>query len=282
MKNTIGINLWNWMITLGPDAASLIPRIRAMGFDAVEIPLGTDDIDSTSLRDADLDAELEVSFCVSMGKGYDLSSFDSKSRQCAENHLRRCCCCAGEFGGGLICGPIYTGGGKVHLLNADDRAREWSHAVEGLRRIADYASDFGVRLAIEPINRYRTSVINTVEQALDMTEQIARSNVGILFDSYQANIEEADPAAALEAALLAKKLFHFHSCENHRGVPGTGHVPWNAYFSLLKKHHYNGHITIEAFMPGGLDAGWIPPKMDPDQRARAGLQFLKKCEEVYT
>lgn len=275
MRNPIGINLWNWMVRLSDGADALIPRIKELGFSAVEIPMDTLEHDWDALGRAIRAAGLRVSLCVSMGKGLDLSSFDPEVRARTAEYLRACCRCAQALHAEVLCGPLYSGGGKAHLLPPEQREAEWALAVDGLRSLAQYAEERCLRLAVEPINRYRTSVVNNVSQALQMVREICCENVGILFDTYQANIEEADPVEALREVLRAGRLFHFHACENHRGVPGSGHIPWQPLLSALREFAYEGHITMETFLPGGLDAGWLPPAETPDQRAAAGLGYLK-------
>lgn len=112
--------------------------------------------------------------------------------------------------------PVYAGGAKAHNLNIDDRKREWELAVNGLKEMADIARECGVVIGVEPVNRYRTSVVNTVEQALQMVADIDKANIQILFDTYQANIEESNVCTALEIVLKAGKLAHFHACENNK------------------------------------------------------------------
>ena len=129
---------------------------------------------------------------------------------------------------------------------------------------------------MEPLNRYRTSVINTVEQVLRLLADVDRANVGIHYDTYHACLEEADLLASLETALQSGKVTHFHACGNNRGAPGDGIVPWGDVFALLKKYGYDGHVTMETFAPGGLDASWVNVHGTPDEVAARGVHFLKR------
>ena len=131
-------------------------------------------------------------------------------------------------------------------------------------------------LAVEAVNRYRTSVVNTTAQALAMVRDINSPHVGILFDTYQSCIEDEDVCAALESVLRAGKLLHFHACANHRGAPGTGHLPWERLLGLLRDYGYQGHITMETFCPGGLDPSWYPLAESQDALAEQGLSYLHR------
>lgn len=273
--NRIGINLWNWSSRPFENFEGLIEKTAALGFDAVELPMGElEAVDWNGVRQAAERDHLEITLCASLPVGSDISNFEELPRKKAEDYLLRCCEIGGILGAKVLSGPIYSGGGKRHLLNEEMKKREWEYAVSGLRNVARKAEENGLKLGIEPINRYRTSVVNRAEQGLAMCEDIGESNVGLLYDTYQANIEEKNVALALETVLKNQKLAHLHTCENHRGAPGSGHIEWKEIAWLLKKYEYEGHCTMELFCPGGLDASWETTE-DRDREAADGLRYLK-------
>jgi len=148
-----------------------------------------------------------------------------------------------------------------------------------LKPVAYYAGQRGVQLAIEPLNRFETDFINTVEQGMDLVGRIGASNVGFLLDTFHMNIEEKDIAAAIRKA--GSKVFHFHSCENDRGTPGTGHVEWKEVASALREINYQGPVVIEAFTTEITEIAravslWRPLAPSQDSLARDGLRFLQK------
>lgn len=273
--NRIGINLWNWSNRPFEDFEGLIEKTATFGFDAVELPMGELDVNWDRVRQAAERNHLEITLCASLPVGSDISNFEESARQQAETYLLRCCEIGGILGAKVLSGPIYSGGGKRHLLDEEKKKKEWEYAVSGLRNIARKAAENGMKIGIEPINRYRTSVVNRAEQGLAMCEDIGESNTGLLYDTYQANIEEKDVAQALEFVLKKQKLVHLHTCENHRGAPGSGHIAWKEIARLLKEYGYEGHCTMELFCPGGLDASWAAEK-DRDKEAKDGLHFLKR------
>ena len=235
--NKLGINLWNWALGLSDACCGLPTKAAKMGFTALELPMTQPTI-SPTLRDV---------------------------RTSTMQYLTDCLQTGATLGAVVLAGPLYAGGGKRHTLPPAEAAREWELAVTGLQELSRRAEECGIRLALEPLNRYRTSVINTVEQLLPMLEDIGCDNV-----------EEADLLASLETALKSGRVTHFHACANNRGAPGDGIVPWDAVMRLLQQYGYAGHITMETFAPGGLDASWVNVHGTPDEVALRGLHFLQR------
>jgi len=148
-----------------------------------------------------------------------------------------------------------------------------------LKPVADYAGQRGVQLAIEPLNRFETDFINTVEQGLDLVGRVGATNVGLLVDTFHMNIEEKDIPAAIRKA--GSKVFHFHSCENDRGTPGAGHVEWKEVVSALREINYQGPVVIEAITTEITEIAravslWRPLAPNQDSLAQEGLRFLQK------
>lgn len=271
--NKIGINLWNWSATPYEDFVKWINHAANLGFAAVELPMAKLDVPWEEIKKVIDERKLEVTLCASLPLGRDISNFKQEDRENARNYLLQCCEIGGFLGAKVLVGPMYSGGGKCHLLDEEQKKIEWDYAVCGLREIAEAAAKNYLCLGVEPINKYRTSMVNTAKQGLQMINDIDMDNVGLLFDTYQANIGESDIAGALREVAREGKLAHFHACENHRGVPGTGHIDWKALAKVLKEEKYTGHYTMEAFCAGGLDAPWICEE-DRDAEAKRGLEYL--------
>ena len=98
-----------------------------------------------------------------------------------------------------------------------------------------------------------------------------------MYDTFHANIEERDIAAAVRT--LAPVLAHIHISENHRGTPGEGLVRWTETFAALKANGYDGWLTIEAFGPSlpDLPAMCIWRELFDSEMglARRGLAFMR-------
>jgi D-psicose/D-tagatose/L-ribulose 3-epimerase len=273
--NPIGINLWNWTGNFNASSIKYIEKAASIGYTAIEIGLENTEFDLGLVSKAIEDNNLAVTICAALGKGRDISSFNEEIRENTKQYMKQCFYIAKKLGAKLFVGPVYAGGGKAHLLNPSDKKREWKLAVDGLKEMADEAKGHGISIAIEPINRYRTSVVNTIEQALQMIKDIDKENVGILFDTYQANIEEKNIFEALKLACKSGKLLHVHFSDSNRGAPGMGHIDFNLAVSILKDYKYKGHITVETFANGIFDSGWVILDL-PDNVARIGIDTIKK------
>lgn len=273
--NYLGINLWNWLPALSRDCVGLPTRAAEMGFTAVELPMTTTQ-PIPELEQEIRDLGLGVTLCAALGPGKDLSSFDPQVRASTMEYLTQCLETGVRAGASVLAGPLYAGGGKRHALPPEEKEREWELAVTGLQELSRRAGEYGIKLAIEPLCRYRTSVVNTVDQGLAMIRDVDSPNLGLHYDTFHACLEEADLIASLEKALDSGRVYHFHACANNRGGPGEGILPWDRVLPLLKEKNYPGHVTMETFAPGGLDASWVHVHPQPDEVARRGINFLRR------
>jgi len=134
---------------------------------------------------------------------------------------------------------------------------------------------------MEPLNRFETDLVNTVEQGLDLCDRIGRANVGLLLDTFHMNIEEKSFTEAMASA--GDRLFHMQVAENDRGTPGSGHVPWDEVFRALDAVGYNGSVVIESFLPTVAEIAravslWRPVAPSMDALARDGYAFIRACQ----
>ncbi|MFA9403185.1 MAG: TIM barrel protein, partial [Anaerolineales bacterium] len=135
-----------------------------------------------------------------------------------------------------------------------------------------------IRLAFEPLNRFETDLINIVDQGLKLIDDVGAPNLGLHLDTFHMHLEEKNSATAIKDA--GKRLFHFHACENDRGVPGTGQVDWGGVFQALVEIEYQGAVVIESFTPEVKSIAravciWREIAPDQDTIARDGLKFIK-------
>lgn len=177
----------------------------------------------------------------------------------------------------MLAGPMYSETGKTALRSEVQKAQQWQWAEENLRVAADIAADRGIRLAIEPLNRFETDFVNTVEQGLELVARIDRNNVGLLLDTFHMNIEERSIPAALRTA--GDRLFHFHACANDRGTPGKDHLPWREIVAALEAVGYDGPWVIESFTPDNKEIAravslWRSLASSQDYLAADGRTFL--------
>src|SRR3954468_19420176 len=167
---SIGVSTWLWCSPLSDGQLSeLAPRVRAWGFDAIELPIETL-IDWDPIQAALLLADLGLSAttCAVMSEGRDLTTEDRVARSATQAYLKGCVDAAHVVGSRVVAGPIYAPVGRLWRIDGPDRERAIARVTEGLRPVAEYAGEQGVTLALEPLNRFETSLINTVEQALEV------------------------------------------------------------------------------------------------------------------
>lgn len=274
--NRLGINLWNWSVAPMADIPALIRRAAKLGFTAVELPMLGAELPLEAIRSTLAETGMEVTLCAGSSPERSLASFEEVQRTAARTFLTDCLGIAETLGAKVLCGPMYGGRVNCRALPPGEAAREWELAVTGLSALAPLAADAGCVLALEPLHRYRTSMVNTAGQALRLVSDIGHKAVGVHFDTFHANMEERNVPAALRSVLEGGKLYHVHACGNDRGAPGTGHLPWGDIFTVLRRGGYTGHVTMETFCPGGMDAAWHSPDLGPDQVAKDGLACLLK------
>jgi D-psicose/D-tagatose/L-ribulose 3-epimerase len=272
-----GVNLMVWTTRVGKPQDALFARIRAWGFDGVELFLSPEEpADIASVKQTLDRLSLERTTCSVLPREFHLVSADPAVRSRGVDYLSRCVERTAELGAKVMCGPLYAGLG---LMTGSRRTeKEWDRAVQGLRSVAARAEKLGVTLCIEPLNRFETYFLNTLQDASRLVHDIGASNVRIHFDTFHSNIEELQPAAALRA--VAKDLGHVHISENDRGVPGSGHVDWRGVLSVLGEIGYDGWLTIESFAepePELASAASIWRDLAPsgDELAHRGLNFIK-------
>jgi D-psicose/D-tagatose/L-ribulose 3-epimerase len=255
--------------------------VRDIGYDIFELCVEAPELlTADAVRSAAERVGLQITVCGAFGVQRDVSHEDPAARRAGIGYLRQCVDLAAVVGSPHVAGPMYSATGKARMLPSKDREQQWTWAATSLREVADYAAERGVRLAIEPLNRFETDLINTVEQGLRLCERIGRDNVGLLLDTFHMNIEEKNIGDAIRQA--GGKIFHFQAAENDRGTPGSGHLPWNEIFEALRDIDYRGAIVVESFLPTLREIAravslWRPVAPSMDTLARDGLAFLRSA-----
>lgn len=272
-----GANAFIWTESFGPKHFDLLPRLKAGGFDGIEIGvIAPASVPSSAIRKDLEKAGLECTTCSIIPRGLSLTAADADIRRKARSHIEDCLKTSADLGARIICGPLYS---PVGYFSGQRRTGdEWRRAVESWQEIAPVAARLGVEVAIEPLNRFETYFLNTVEDTARFCDEIGSANVGILADTFHANIEEKSIGPALRKA--GKHLKHIHSCENDRGIPGSGNVNWPEFFSTIKSIQYDCWLVIESFgfSLGELSAAasiWRDLAADPESIAFEGVKFLR-------
>jgi D-psicose/D-tagatose/L-ribulose 3-epimerase len=275
----IGVNTWVWVSPFSTENFDLLPKVKEMGFDVIEIALeNIARIDGPLLRRMAEDNGLAITVCAACGPTRDISSEDAEIRREGVQYLLEGVRFAETVGSTLFSGPVYSAVGKARLISPAQRQREREWCLENLRQVGRHASDAGVTIGVEPLNRFETDMINLVDQAVDLIEEVGDPAYKIHIDVFHANIEEKDLPGAIRRA--GRRLGHFHACENDRGTPGTGHVDWTGIRDALCDIGYEGAVVIESFTPGTVEiakaaAIWRPLAPSQDALASEGVRFLR-------
>ena len=276
----IGANTFIWRSPFSTESdLDLVDKLSTMGFDLIEVAIEDPElIDRESLKKALEGKGLGVVTCGAFGPGRNISSLAAGERDAAKDYLAWMIDAAQYLGSEVVTGPMYSAVGKDRLEDPGDREKEWQFAVDGLREMCGVAAEKGIKLAFEPLNRFETDLINVVDQGWKLIDEVGAPNLGFHLDTFHMHLEEKDSAAAIRKA--GNRLFHFHACENDRGVPGTGQVDWKGVFQALDEIEYKGAVVIESFTPEVKSIAravciWREIAPDQDTIARDGLKFIK-------
>ena len=243
----IGVNTLLWTAGVTEAHLPLIGKAKELGLDGIELAT----FDFASFPAAAARRELEAQgmpgiLCSALVAGMSLATDDAALRARTVEFLQSGVRATAEAGLSLFIGPFCSAVGYLPGRRRTDE--EWKRCVDGLQQLGAYAQGFGVRVAVEPLNRFETFFLNTAADALRLCEEVAHPNIGVLYDTFHANIEEKNQATAIR--LLGKHIFHVHTCENDRGIPGSGPIDWPGVIGALKEIGYDDWLVIESFGPG--------------------------------
>jgi D-psicose/D-tagatose/L-ribulose 3-epimerase len=276
-----GVNTQIWVAPFQQSDIGLIDKVAALGFEVIELGFFSAEppFKIADVRQRLKDVGISAGVCSFLSADRDISSSDASARARGVEFMKAMIATTAALGGEILSGPLYAELFRKRYLPNDERAREWERTVSSLREIAESAATHGVTIALEPLNRFETDFMNLSEQAVRLCEDVGADAVGILLDTFHMGIEEKKQGEAIRGA--AKHLKHFHACENDRGSPGTGQVPWGEVRDALKSVGYDGIVAIEGFNPEIVDLAngaciWRPMAPSPDRLAGDGVNFLKK------
>ncbi len=273
-----GASTFIWTSPFSNRSLDLVDKVKDLGFDLIEVCVeDPSTIDAAAIRNRLAAVGIGATVCGAFGPDRDLSSDDPRVRENGITYLKRCVDIAVNLGARSVVGPMYSAVGRTQMVEQDIRRAQRRLAAESIRIAADHAAPEGIRLGIEPLNRFETDLINTVEQGLVLLDEIDRANVGFLLDTFHMNIEEKSIPSAIRAA--KGRIVEFHACSSDRGTPGEDHLPWPAIVAALAETGYDGPVVIEAFTPAIKEiaravALWRPLAESEDALAGNGLRFL--------
>lgn len=276
----IGFNLLLWGPQLQQDQFPLLDSLKAAGYDGVELPIFAPDeahykVIGQALKDKGLRS---TAVTVIPDEARSPISPDAACRAASVDYLKSIVDSCHAAGTEILMGPyhqplgVFSGSGPT--------PDEWNRAAEVHREVAGYAQQAGVKLIIEWLNRFECYFITTMAQGAEYAALVDHPNFGTMFDTFHANIEEKDPAAALKKYIGS--VGHVHISENDRGTPGTGHAAIRESIAVLKEHDYQGWLTIEAFgraLPelAAATRVWRDLFPTPEEVYTQGIAYIREC-----
>jgi D-psicose/D-tagatose/L-ribulose 3-epimerase len=281
LEVTFGASTWLWTSPFNTGSIEeIFPKVSSMGFDVVEIAVEDPSIiDRRKLMDGLRKYDLEAVICGAFGPSRDLTHEDEAvHRKCFE-YVDACFDLCNTVGAKFLAGPMYSAVGKARMVPADQRKKEWELAVKNIRKVCKMAQAKGLAIALEPLNRFESDLVNNVDDVLRLINEVDHPAARIALDGFHMNIEEPDIVSAFAKA--GDKLIHVQVSENYRGTPGTGQTRWEEYRKGLELIQYRGVVSIESFTPqnqelAGAVCFWHPMAESQDGFASEGLAFLKK------
>lgn len=250
---------YNTLVYAGEDISVGIARLAKYGYDGVDFVGEPSQYETDKICNLLKEHNIEASsICAIFNEERDFVSSNPEIRSNAIAYVKSCV----DFAAAINAKAISVQATACMKINAEaSEEEEWNWAVEGIRDAGLYAQEKGIRLTLEAWNRYETYLINRLEQALKMVNDINLPNVGVMGDTYHMNIEERNLGDALRQ--VGDKLYYLHIADSNRAAPGRGHIDFVEIAQALSDINYDGWISMEL----------LPAAANPFSG--------KRCEEFY-
>lgn len=251
---------------------------KKAGYDYIEmLMIEPEKIDVAMTKEVLAEHGLSATASLGLSPETDVTSTNPSIVKKGDELLRKVVDKLHAIGSTELCGVIYCSLGKYPgPASAENRA----NSISAVTRLADYASDKGININLEVVNRYETNIMNTGKEGLKFLEAVNRPNAYLHLDTYHMNIEEDGMSQAVLDA--GDALGYVHIGESHRGYLGSGNVDFDTFFSALKKINYSGPITFESFSSVVVDPAlsnalciWRNLWEDSDDLAAHALKYMK-------
>jgi D-psicose/D-tagatose/L-ribulose 3-epimerase len=273
----IGMNMLLWTNHVTERHYPIVDKIKATGYDGIELFLGEgNEKHYSKLGNHFSSIHMGVTAVGALAPEQNIASPDKKKREAGLAQLKWTIDMAAAANVEVICGPFHSTFAYFTRQPPTLQEKKWS--MEMLWKAAEYAEKSNIVLAPEAVNRFECYLYNTMADLGAMIREVAHPNLGAMFDTHHANIEEKSQSEAIRT--IAPYLKHVHISENDRGTPGSGQVHWNEVFSTLKEVGYDGWLTIEAFstiIPEFANAINVWRDYSPTEDIYTkGLKFIQK------
>ena len=262
---------------------ALIYEFKSYGADVVELAIvEPSKVSVPKLKAALVESGLERPIiCGAFGPGRDLRGGPEEVAT-SFTYIEDLIDLAVELDSKIVCGPMYSETGRSGAHTAQEREAQLTQIAEALKPLCAKAESAGIVLAIEPLNRFETDCINTLEQGVALIKQVDSPALKLHIDTFHMHIEEDDSASAIIE--YGPYIAHVHASASHRGLLGEDQVDWKGILGALQKIAYEGDIVIESFSEGNKTiaraaAIWRRLYDSPKQLAVEGINFLKSSRK---
>lgn len=256
--NKIGVHFGYFNRDWNTDFVKQIDTIKKIGLDILEVApaplLALTKQQRDEIAAAAKANDIELTFSVGLALDQDLASEDESVRKNGIQFTMDTFKIMSEMGGKIYSGVDIAAWNKTFTYGITDKSEAWNRSVSSVKEIMKAAEDRGITFAVEVVNRYESSLVNTAEEAVKYVEEVDSPNCKILLDTYHMNIEEDSFAEAIRS--VGNRLGHFHVGESNRRPPcDQGKMPWDQITGALKEINYQGAIVMEPFIKMGGEVG---------------------------
>ena len=274
-----GVSTFIWTENFGEKDLGVLDKAKDLGFEVVDIFIAQPETFPTQLVKERKDAlGLEVVTTTTLSEETNIIDPDPRVRASGVRSLKSLVDINVALDSKILGGVNHAAWG--YLTGKPRTEQEWDWSVTAMREAAEYAKEHSdMAITVEVVNRFETHFLNIAEDALRYCQHVGTGNVKVHLDTFHMIREETSFTGAVETC-GREYLGYVHVCENNRGIPGTGLVPWEEFFVALKKIGYAGPLVIESFDPSfeetnRLCAIWRKLAESGEALAIQGLENLR-------
>ncbi|NLC97136.1 MAG: sugar phosphate isomerase/epimerase [Erysipelotrichaceae bacterium] len=284
MKIKFGVDSFIWTEVFSEKDLWIIKKAEELGFETIDLAIAhPENFPLEKVKNELAKTNLEVVTTTTLNSETNLISVDENIRKNGIKTLKNLVDINKALNSKILGGVNYAGWGC--LTGKPRTEEEWKNSVESMREVAEYALKVHpeLNICVEPVNRFETHFINTAEDGVKYCKDIGTGNMKVHLDSFHMIREETSFTNAVKTC-GKNYLGYVHVCENNRGIPGTGLVPFKEFFTALGSIGYSGPCVIESFDPSFEElnsncAIWRKFADTGEELAVKGLENLKKIAE---
>ena len=275
----LGVHSATFVKNWHEDITPYIHKCKQAGYKSVEVSLlGQSPESAKEISKLANDLNISLTCTTGLSKNEDISSSNPVVQKNGVETLKRAIDMTSIMEANLLTGVVHAAWGVSNSLGKG-KEDKFKNSSNSIKKISSLLIEKNIKLGIEPLNRYESDFINTVDEGIRLCELIDHPNVGLLLDAYHMNIEEKNMCQSIEKA--GDKLFHFQVAENDRGVPGSGSINWSEIIDTLKKINYKGCVSLEMFIQANVDTSkdlftWRNIEDDPYDAIVRSFNFLSE------